>query len=223
MRGRVVAAVAVMGVGLVLGGCGTATSSPASSTPAVTRKAALGRWDKAYTFLRAQTKPVEVVCMVDVPTKADGSGLDYSRARTAFYSLNSAEGGWQTYLDSRDNTAAEQQAGTHCSINVPTSYPYGPAIDRFLRTYGYWFYGAEPPSEDLQRVEITYAGQNSSDPDIIYFKKPGLFGLRLAFIPLSASAFKPNSSEIVEPPDAASAEKYLQYAKPLLDWYGYKG
>jgi len=217
-----VAAVAVMGVGLVLSGCTAATSPDASLTPAETPKSTLEQWNDAYAFLSVQTKPVEVFCDVDVPANADGSGLDYSRATMAFYSLKSDTSRWQPYLDFRDDTTA-QQPGTHCGINIPTSYPYGSAIDEFLRPHGYWFYDAGSAHDGLKRVEIAYAGQNSSDPDIIYFSKPGLFGLRIAFAPLQESAFKPNSAKIIQPTDDPTAAKYLQHAKPLLDWYGYKG
>jgi len=72
-------------------------------------------------------------------------------------------------------------------------------------------------------IEIGYAGQNARDPDIIYRHKPGLFGLRLALSQLGQAPFVPGTSKIVQPTDDSTAARYLRYATPLLNWYGFKG
>lgn len=61
-----------------------------------------------------------------------------------------------------------------CSATIPTSVPFGHDIAAFLSPYGLVFAG-DPASaySGLTEIEISYAGQNSSDPDIIYRNDPG--------------------------------------------------
>jgi hypothetical protein len=106
---------------------------------------------------------------------------------------------------------------------VPTTVPYGPAIENFLNRFGLTFAADSNPTPGATPIEIAYAGQNASDPDIIYRDKPGLFGLRIALAQLGQAAFAPRTSKIVQPKDDSTAARYLRYAMPLLDWYGYKG
>ncbi len=110
-----------------------------------------------------------------------------------------------------------------CEATVPTAIPYGPAIETFLGRFGLIFGARTNTSAGLTPIEIAYAGQNASDPDIIYHDKPGLFGLEMALGGLGTTPFVAGTSKIIQPTDDATAALFLKYATPLLNWYGYKG
>jgi hypothetical protein len=152
---------------------------------------------------------------------ADGTRT-FAQQPVEFYSFaDSAD--WKSHIITRWDTYPVGTDET-CGANVPTTVPYGPAIESFLNPHGLTFYYGQSHAAGLTLIEISYAGANSSDPDIIYFNRPGLFGLRLALGPLAASGvFVINTTKIVQPTDSATAAKYLEYAKPLLRWYGYRG
>lgn len=177
---------------------------------------ALARWDRAYSFLGAQTRPTEIVCLW---AKTSAGSLSPVPRPARFYSF-SDPAAWKKHIVTRDDLPA---TGTYedCEATVPTTVPYGPAIESFLSQFGLTF-GTDPNrAAGLTPIEIAYAGQNASDPDIIYHDQPGLFGLRLALAPLGEGPFEPGSSKIIQPTDDATAERYLRFAAPLLSWYGY--
>jgi hypothetical protein len=214
---RIIAASVITAAALGLAGCASSSVAP---TPTITPKSALEQWNDAYRFLSARTKPTEINC-VWLNVAADGTKTP-AQQPVEFYSFaDSAR--WKSHIITRFDTFP---VGTDeiCAANVPATVPYGPAIESFLNPLGLTFYYGQNHAAGLTLIEIDYAGQNSSDPDIIYFHQPGLFGLRIALGPLAASgAFVSNTSKIVQPTDGATAAKYLKYAKPLLNWYGYHG
>lgn len=194
--------------------CGSRTST--TTAPVSTGVSPLDQWTKAYTFLAAQTKPTEIECGWFVNVAGSLSPAPQAPVG-AFYDFSDTTA-WMSHTVTRDNIPS----GTFemCGATVPTTVPYGPAIESFLAGHGLVF-GTTAPG--LTPIEIAYAGQNASDPDIIYRDKPGLFGLRLALGGLGTKPFVPGTSKIIQPKDAATATEYLQYAQPLLTWYGYKG
>lgn len=206
---RVRAALLVLLAAVSLAACGSSSST--SHEPS-----ALARWDSAYRFLSAQTKPTQIVC--NWLTNTAGS-IEPVAHVAAFYNFSDTAA-WKTHIVTRDDMAP---SGTFelCEADIPTTVPYGPAIETFLRGYGLTFVAHPLSDPHLTRIEITYAGQNARDPDIIYRDKPGLFGLENALHQLGAAAFVPGTSKIIQPTNNAGAMQYLTYAKPLLDWYGY--
>jgi hypothetical protein len=211
----------VTAAALGLAGCTSSSAVPMSmTTPKPPPKSALEQWKSAYQFLSAQKKPTEINCLW-INVAADGTKAAAQRP-VEFYSFaDSAD--WKSHTITRFDAYPVGSDET-CEANVPTTVPYGPAIESFLNPLGLTFWHGQHHAAGLTLIEIAYAGQNSSDPDIIYFNQPGLFGLRIALTPLATSgAFVSNTSKIVQPTDDATAAKYLKYAKPLLAWYGYRG
>lgn len=208
---------ATAAIAALLSGCSSSdvalTSSKTSSAPTAS---ALDRWNRAYSYLKVQTKPTEIVCTW---LKSGGTKFVPYPRPVRFYNFADSAA-WKMHIVTRYDPLP-----THtfedCSATVPTAVPYGPAIETFLSRYGLTF-GPQGPT-GLTAIEIAYAGQNSSDPDIIYHDEPGLFGLRLALTPLGQAPFEAGTSKIVQPTDEATATRYLRYAKPLLAWYGYTG
>jgi hypothetical protein len=141
--------------------------------------------------------------------------------RPALFYNFSDSASWKMHLITR-NDPLPKGTFEDCIATVPTTVPYGPKIETFLSRFGLTFAGDRIKTAGLTPIEIAYAGQNAEDPDIIYRDKPGLFGLRGALAPLGDSAFKPGTSEIVQPTDEVTAARYLRYAAPLLNWYQYK-
>jgi len=196
-----------------------APSGPAatSSEPA-TEQSALDRWDKAYDYLSAQTKSTEISC-----SWVTASGAQIAPApRPALFFEFSDKAAWSQHVFTR-NDSLPKGTFEYCVATVPTTVPYGPEIQTFLGRFGLTFAADSDSVAGLTSIEIAYAGQNADDPDIIYQDKPGLFGLRIALGQLGKAPFEPGTSKIVPPTDDATASRYLRYAKPLLDWYRYKG
>ena len=129
---------------------------------------------------------------------------------------------WKTHLVTR-NDPIPKGTFENCDATVPTTVPYGSAIEAFLAKHGLTFAADPSTTAGLTPIEIAYAGQDASDPDVIYRDKPGLFGLRMALGSLGQTPFEPGTSKIVQPTDDATAAAYLRYATPLLDWYHYTG
>lgn len=190
-------------------------SSPRSST-ASAGQLSLDRWEKAYAFLAAQTTPTEIVCGWFT---AAGSSPSPAPRPALFYSFSDTAA-WKDHLITRNNPPLK---GTFedCSATVPTTVPYGPAIETFLAHYGLTFAADPNATPGLTPIEIAYAGQDPGDPDIVYRDKPGLFGLSMALAHLGKTAFEPGTSTIVQPSDEKTATRYWNYALPLLRWYGY--
>jgi hypothetical protein len=138
-----------------------------------------------------------------------------------FFSF-SDKAAWKGHLVTRNGPFPK---GTFelCEATVPNTIPYGPAIEPFLNRFGLTFVADSSRPAGMTPIEIAYAGQNASDPDIIYRHKPGLFGLRIALSQLGQAPFVPGTSKIVQPTDDSTAARYLRYATPLLNWYGFKG
>jgi hypothetical protein len=202
-------------------GCSSSGSgSPASvGTPSQQSTTALARWTKAHDYLAAQTKPTQITCL----WFSNAAGAPAPAAKVAQFYDFSARDSWKSHLVTRADPVPK---GTFesCEATVPTTVPYSPSsIEDFLKPLGLTFVAHTSRSSSLTPIEIAYAGQDESDPDVIYRDKPGLFGLRIALVPLSDTAFQPGTSEIIQPTDEATASEYLRYAKPLLDWYGYRG
>lgn len=216
--------VAATAVATLLAGCSSGTSTPnstpsasdGSSTPA-TAPSALDKWDKAYAYLAAQTKPTEIAC--NRFTTIAGN-LSPAKRPARFYDF-SAPAAWKSHLLTR-NDALPQGTFQICQATVPTTVRYGPAIADFLSPLGLSFAAEPTHPAGLTPIDIAYAGQSASDPDIIYRDKPSLFGLRGALGQLGQAPFEPGTSKIIQPTDDATAAQYLRYATPLLDWYGYK-
>lgn len=221
-RHAAVAAAAATAVATLLAGCSSSGSAARPSTDtsstASAGGSALARWNRAYHYLNVVKIPTEIVC---VWLKEAGGRPSPVPRPAQFYDF-ADPAAWKSRIVTRDDLPS---SGTvdDCVATVPTTVPYDAAIEQFLGRYGLTF-GAEPHhAAGLTPIEIAYAGQNASDPDIIYRDKPGLFGLRLALSPLGKAAFEPGTSKIVQPADEATAARYLRYATPLLSWYGYEG
>lgn len=203
----------------VLAGCSAATPTASSSASAATSssvpKSPMEQWSSAYAFLSSQTKPTELGCSF---LHSSGGQMEPAPQPAQFYSFSDTA----RWTDHRITRNDPRPSGTfeECEATVPTTVPYGPKIEDFLNPLGLTFDGANP-APGLKSIEIAYAGQNASDPDIIYRDKPGLFGLEMALQQLGHTPFKGSTSEIIQPATDAAATQYLQYAKPLLDWYGY--
>lgn len=188
----------------------------ASAQPA-SEPSPLDRWTAAYSFLSTRTEPTEISCAWftaagSAPSPAPRPGKFYGFAESA---------AWKDHLITRNDP---YPSGTfeYCVATVPTTVPYGPEIGTFLSRSGLRFVADSSGTESLIPVEIAYAGHDADDPDIIYRDKPGLFGLRMALTGLGDDAFKPGTSEIVQPADDETATRYLRYATPLLNWYQYE-
>jgi len=165
-----------------------------------------------------QTKPTEIACLWLI----DAAGKPSPAPRPATFYNFSDTVRWKSHLVTR-NDPLPMGTFEECVATVPTTVPYGPAIEPFLSQFGLTF-AADPSSgSGLTPIEIAYAGQNAGDPDVIYRDKPGLFGLRLALAQLGLAPFEPGTSKIVQPTDVATAARYLRNATPLLNWYRYKG
>jgi len=189
------------------------------ATPAATasQHPTLDRWNAAYSYLSTQTKPTQIACSW---WTAAGSKLSPAPRPARFYRF-SESAAWKEHLITRNDPFP---AGTfeYCVATVPTTVRYGPDIAAFLSRLGLRFAADPTRAEGLTPIEIAYAGANADDPDIIYREKPGLFGLKMALAGLGDGAFKPGTSEIVQPTDEATAARYLRHARPLLNWYRYK-
>jgi hypothetical protein len=192
-------------------------SSIATPAAAASQHPNLDRWNAAYTYLSTQTKPTQIVCNW---WSADGSRPSPAPRPARFYRF-SESAAWKEHLITR-NDPYPRGTFDYCVATVPTTVPYGPEIATFLSQFGLRFVADRTKAEGLTPIEIAYAGANADDPDIIYRDKPGLFGLRMALAGLGDGAFKPGTTEIVQPTDEATAARYLRYARPLLDWYQYK-
>jgi hypothetical protein len=196
---------------------GTPDNSVATSAATASQHPALDRWNAAYSYLRAQTKPTEIACTW---LTAAGSSPSPVPRPALFYGFSDSAV-WKKHLITR-NDPVPKGTFEDCIATVPTTVRYGPEIETFLSRFGLTFAGDRIRTAGLTPIEIAYAGQNAEDPDIIYRDKPGLFGLRGALGQLGDSVFKPGTSEIVQPTDEATAARYLRYATPLLTWYRYK-
>jgi hypothetical protein len=148
---------------------------------------------------------------------ASGTTLAPVPRPARFYNF-SDRAAWKNHLITR-NDAYPTGPFEDCVATVPTTIPYGPAIEPFLSRLGLTFTADPKSSPGLAPIEIAYAGQNADDPDIVYRDKPGLFGLRMALGSLGKAPFEPGTSTIAQPTDEATAARYLHYAKPLLAWY----
>lgn len=226
-------ATAVVSVGLTA--CSSSSStSPASSTPPVSTgttassatppsstaaqgQSPLHRWKKACAYLKAQSKPTEIVC--NWLTASGGTPTAVPRP-AVFYSF-SDRAAWKDHLITR-NDPLPKGTFEECAATVPTTVPYGPAIDSFLRRFGLTFVADSNGTPGLTPIEIAYAGQDANDPDMIYHDEPGLFGLKMALAQLGRTPFEPGTSKIIQPAEGKTAARYWKYALPLLRWYGYK-
>ena len=222
-RAATVAASAAAAAMAMLTGCSASDSDP-GATPAPTATSsstpgAVQTWQAAYSFLGAQTKPTQIFCGWFRATK--GHPAPVARP-THFYDFSHTAGGWRAHTITRFDPLP-RGVFEMCSANVPTSVPYGLGIEDFLRQYGLVFGVDKRHARGLQPIEIAYAGQNASDPDIIYHDQPGLFALSIALRALGDAPFEPGTSRIIPPTDQATATRYLSYAAPLLSWYGYQG
>ena len=223
MRRVVGIAVAALAASMSLAACGssstggTPTRAAGTSATQTTGQPALVRWNRAYSYLSAQTKPTEIACSWLV-----GAGGRASPApRPAQFYGFSDTAAWKSHVVTR-NDPIPNGTFEDCEATVPTTVPYGPAIESFLHRLGLTFAADPNRTPRTTPIEIAYAGQNASDPDVIYRHKPGLFGLRIALAQLGQAAFVPTTSKIVQPTDDSTAARYLRYATPLLNWYGYK-
>lgn len=219
------AVAAAAAVAISLSGCSSSGSSVhvqtavTSAPPTGQSTSVLERWDAAYAYLSEQTRPTQIVC---VWLRNAGETPTPVPRPVTFYDF-SERAAWNGHLVTRDEMALRTGTYEDCEATVPTTVPYGPEIETFLSQYGLTFGDASGDARGLTPIEITYAGQNTSDPDIIYRDTPGLFGLRQALTPVGTTAFEPGTTKIVQPTDAATASRYLRYAAPLLRWYGYNG
>lgn len=197
-----------------------ATPSEATATSAgpTARQSELDRWNKAYSYLGVQTKPTEIACGWFTASGATPSPVPRP---ARFYSFSDTAA-WKKHLVTR-NGPFPKGTFEDCVATVPTAVPYGDAIESFLGRFGLTFVADPNGAAGLTPVEIAYAGQDASDPDIIYRDKPGLFGLRIALAQLGKTPFESGTSKIVQPTNDATAARYLRYATPLLSWYGYPG
>lgn len=212
----------ILSLAVVSAAVGCSSHSGSRSTPQAPSGSpaapAVAQWEKAYAFLGAQAKPTEMVC-----SWFDGMAGHVSPAqRPALFYNFSDRNRWRAHLITRADRTPRGLFEA-CGATVPNSVPYTPAdIENFLRPFGLVFVADRYRAAGLIPTEIAYAGQSPSDPDIVYADEPGLFGLRLALSQLGTAAFKPGTTSIVQPADAATAALYLRYTKPLLDWYGFK-
>jgi hypothetical protein len=197
---------------------GSPTSSAGAASAHATGQSALVRWNRAYSYLSAQTKPTEIDCSWLVAAGGTPSPVP----RPAKFSSFSDTAAWKSHLVTRNGPFPK---GTFelCAATVPNTIPYGPAIEPFLHRFKLTFVADPNRPAGMTPIEIAYAGQNASDPDIIYRHKPGLFGLRIALSQLGQAPFVPGTSKIVQPTDDSTAARYLRFATPLLNWYGFKG
>jgi hypothetical protein len=230
MRTVVGLSVAAAAASIGLAACGSSSVPSTSSTDATPSRSATtsagaaagqsarDRWSKAYSYLSIQTKPTEIAC-----TWLTASGARPSPVpRPALFYNFSDTAAWKNHLVMR-NDPLPKGTFEDCIATVPTTVPYGPAIETFLSRLGLTFAVDSNSTAGLTPIEIAYAGQDASDPDIIYRDKPGLFGLRVALAQLGKAPFEPGTSKIVQPTDEATAARYLRYAAPILNWYRYKG
>lgn len=197
-------------VGLVLTlsctACGAGGTSAASP---------MAEWTKAYAFLAAQTKPTEILCPWE-ETTTDGRSMQAEHV-VGFYSY-ADRAAWQSHLQLHlDHVGTSFEI---CEATVPVSVPNGPAVNTFLARYGL-INGISEPGKTT--VEIDYLGQGPPFLKSDYRDKPGLYGLYLAFFALRPDPFMSDAAKPTPPTDDATATKYLQYAQPLLAWYGYTG
>lgn len=204
----------VLFVGVMLILSSTACTSSGSAAPS-----AMDKWSKAYAFLAAQTKPTEMLCPWSQAT-ADGHVLQSERP-VGFYSFTD-RAAWQSH-EGPDLHLLLGHPGTSfeaCEATVPVSVPNGAAVNAFLARYGL-VTGASAPGKTF--VMIDYLGRGPSFLKTAYRDKPGLFGLYLAFFAMQPDPYQQNAAKLTQPTDDATATKYLQYAQPLLAWYGYTG
>ena len=198
---------------MALTACGSSSSSQNTPTPTAS---ALEQWNASYAFLASQSKPTEIFC-----SWLTDSGNKPAPRPALFYDFSDRDA-WKTHLLTR-NDPTPKGIFEECQATVPTTVPYGPDIETFLKPLGLSFAADPDRPAGLAPIEIAYAGQDPSDPDIIYRDEPGLFGLDIALHQIGGSPFEPGTSKIIKPTDEETAVTYLKYAKPLLDWYGYRG
>lgn len=220
LRRTATAVVSTLAVVALLAGCASAGSTTATAARGQSTRrtgtSALDRWSRAYAYLSAQRQPTQIACVWLKTTNRAPSAVPRP---ARFYSFSTSNA-WQHHIVTRWD-AAPHGAYETCEATVPTTVPYGPEIETFLAARGLFF--GSNPTPGLTRIEIAYAGQNASDPDIVYRDRPGLFGLRIALAPLGKRVFVTSSTNIIPPADDATAARYLRYATPLLNWYGYHG
>ena len=204
----------------------TTTASPSTAAPtapspgeaASAGPSLVTRWTVAYDFVASQTKPTQISC--GWFNNVNGNPVPTSRA-ALFYDFRS-NSTWKSHVVTR-NDSLPKGVFELCVATVPNRVPYAATgIERFLRPLGLTFAADPSRPTGLTPIEIAYAGQNASDPDVIYSDKPGLFGLRIALAQLGKEPFGPGTSKIIQPIDEQTAGTYLRYAQPLLDWYGFK-
>lgn len=213
----VVATLAALCVVSLLAGCDTSPPNSAETTPTPTPTAsALQRWDAAYAFLEAQTKPFEVACYKT--EEVDGTWSMDPDVALIFFSLDSDREEWEPYLRYRDDPK-RYEGGRECAVNVPSTVPYNETdIEAFLNPYGLTWYGRE----GLHRGEISYGGGPGNTPDSIYVNAPGLWGLRSALAFIDGDDVVDTETDVITLPTTdAEAQRYLDAAASLLDWYGY--
>ena len=195
----------------------TSPAEPTSSAPSADRSA-LARWNEAYSYLSSRVEPTEIFCTWMTVSNGDLSPVP---RRVRFFSF-SDRAAWRSHLITRNGPFPDGPF-EDCLATVPTTVPYGPAIETFLSRFGLTFLAGANATGDRTPIEIAYAGQNPADPDIIYRDAPGLFGLRMALAALGKAPFEPGTSKIIQPTDEATAARYLRYATPLLTWYRSQG
>lgn len=214
----------------LLTGCSAATG-PAATGPAATGSAsssaapsptrtptALERWRAARALLATQTRPWEIECLSVTGT---GTAMRVAAQPVQFYSFQSDDADqWKPYLRYRDDSDVGV-GGKQCNVNVPTTQPYTiEGLEGFLNPLGFWFVSDSPgASQGLQHVEIAYAGASGDDLDAQYRDAPGLWGLAQALGVIGG--VDAQSRAILEPTTDETALRYLQFAQPLLEWYGY--
>lgn len=166
--------------------------------------------------MSSSTKQPEVFCVTPGPDIRTPAAVPYSFL--AF--TDRAE--WEPYLlpprNGRDWNAVAA-TGQFCCVVVPTTVPFTTeGIAGFLNPMGLYVTDSNA-SSGLTYTEINFAGASADDPEIIYFDTPGLWALYLSLGPIRPEAL--NGAEIIPPTTEEQAERWLTFAQPALDWYGF--
>lgn len=181
------------------------TSPSASATPSAS---AMEGWAAAAAFLKRQKRAPEIVCQYTSTT-----------GPVEFYSFDAQGPKWRPYLASRHDPDFKKRTRI-CTVNVPTSVPYTEAgIEGFLNPMGFRFM-SDPHDKRLKAVEISYAGANADDPDMVFANTPGLWGAKMALGRAKGVDF---SHGFPLPRDEKQAAAFLKATAPLLKWYDYPG
>lgn len=176
----------------------------------------LEQWRDAYAFLEAEDRWPEVLCDGAAESE-DGEPVVHP---TRFLSFED-EAEYAPYLKTRSDPDWDTYTGEFCFVSVPGTVPYGRQIDEYLDEHGFWFYDTSSEHPGLTLVEVAYPGPQPSHPEWQYRETPGLWALHLALYPIEAATDSDES--IVQPTTDEEALEWLEFSRPLLDWYGYDG